>query len=55
MTTSARRFLKRGIIGQQFMNIVLIARYFAGASPEKLAAQYFKTAAAADKAIEEAT
>ena len=41
MTTSARRFLKRGVIRQQVVNGMLLARYFAGAHPERLAQSYY--------------
>ena len=41
MKTSARRFLRRGVIRQQFLNGVLLARYFAGAHPDRLAQSYY--------------
>jgi rSAM/selenodomain-associated transferase 2 len=40
MRTSARRFLKRGVVCQQVMNGVLLTRYFAGADAEELAKVY---------------
>lgn len=40
--TSARRFLKNGIVRQQIRNGILIARYLLGESPEVLAREYEK-------------
>jgi rSAM/selenodomain-associated transferase 2 len=40
ITTSARRFLERGIIRQQLMNIILVIFYLLGASPENLKKWY---------------
>lgn len=42
ITTSARRFLERGIIRQQLMNIVLVIFYLLGARPENLKKWYEK-------------
>ncbi|OGO19239.1 MAG: hypothetical protein A2144_02080 [Chloroflexi bacterium RBG_16_50_9] len=42
--TSARRFLRRGILRQQFLNIWYIAQYFLGVSPDKLAREYERAA-----------
>ena len=36
VTTSARRFLKNGIIRQELLNIGLVALYYAGMSPTRL-------------------
>lgn len=38
--TSARRFRRRGVVRQQLKNATLLVRFLAGASPEKLAAEY---------------
>lgn len=38
--TSARRFRRRGVVRQQLMNAILLVRFLAGASPERLAAEY---------------
>ena len=40
ITTSARRFLRRGIIRQQLLDIILVVLYVLGASPEKLSRLY---------------
>jgi rSAM/selenodomain-associated transferase 2 len=40
ITTSARRFIERGIIRQQLMNIILVIFYLLGASPENLKKWY---------------
>ncbi len=40
ITTSARRFLERGIIRQQLMNIILVISYLLGARPENLKKWY---------------
>jgi rSAM/selenodomain-associated transferase 2 len=40
VTTSARRFLGRGIIRQQLFDIILVILYLLGASPEKLSKLY---------------
>lgn len=40
ITTSARRFLERGIIRQQLMNIILVTFYLLGARPENLKKWY---------------
>ncbi|MEO6568646.1 MAG: TIGR04283 family arsenosugar biosynthesis glycosyltransferase [Opitutaceae bacterium] len=40
VTTSARRFRRHGSVGQQLFNARLLLRFLAGASPEKLAAEY---------------
>lgn len=40
VTTSARRFLSKGIIRQQLLNIGLVLLYHAGVSPEKLERYY---------------
>ncbi len=40
VTTSARRFQRRGAIRQQLQNTKLLLRFLAGASPERLAAEY---------------
>jgi rSAM/selenodomain-associated transferase 2 len=40
ITTSARRFLRHGIIRQQLLDIVLVVLYLLGASPEKLSRLY---------------
>ncbi len=42
ITTSARRFLERGIIRQQVMNIILVIFYLLGARPENLKKWYEK-------------
>jgi len=40
VTTSARRFLERGVLRQQLMNIILVIFYLLGASPETLKKWY---------------
>ncbi len=40
VTTSARRFLERGIIRQQLLNVALVAAFLLGARPERLARWY---------------
>jgi rSAM/selenodomain-associated transferase 2 len=45
ITTSARRFLERGIIRQQLMNIILVIFYLLGASPQNLKRWYEKKGA----------
>jgi len=40
ITTSARRFLERGIIRQQLTNIILVIYYLLGAKPENLKKWY---------------
>ncbi len=40
--TSARRFLKNGIVRQQFINARLIYKYLRGETPENLAEEYRK-------------
>ena len=40
VTTSARRFLKRGLIRQQMLNICLVALYLLGLRPETLSTWY---------------
>lgn len=40
ITTSARRFIERGIIRQQLMNIILVICYLLGARPENLIRWY---------------
>lgn len=40
VTTSARRFHRHGPLRQQFQNARLLLRFFAGASPDRLAAEY---------------
>jgi len=40
VTTSARRFIERGVIRQQLMNIILVTLYLLGARPEKLKRWY---------------
>ncbi len=40
ITTSARRFLKRGIVRQQLTNILLVILYLLGVRPEKLKKWY---------------
>ncbi len=40
VTTSARRFLRHGIIRQQLLDIILVVRYLLGISPEKLSKLY---------------
>jgi rSAM/selenodomain-associated transferase 2 len=42
VTTSARRFMKRGIIRQQLFNAYLIARYLMGAQPKELYEKYYQ-------------
>lgn len=42
ITTSARRFIERGIIRQQLMNIILVIFYLLGARPENLKKWYEK-------------
>jgi hypothetical protein len=39
-TTSARRFLRHGIIRQQLLDIILVVLYLLGVSPEKLSRLY---------------
>jgi rSAM/selenodomain-associated transferase 2 len=41
VVTSARRFLKKGIIKRQILNGILILKYLFGVSPEKLYRQYY--------------
>lgn len=40
VTTSARRFRRRGAVRQQLQNAALLLRFLAGAPPERLAAEY---------------
>ena len=40
ITTSARRFLRHGILRQQLLDIILVVLYLLGASPEKLSRLY---------------
>lgn len=40
VTTSARRFRRRGVYRQQWLNACLLLRYLCGASPERLARMY---------------
>jgi len=40
MTTSARRFLERGVIRQQLTNICLVILYLLGMKPENLKKWY---------------
>ncbi len=40
VTTSARRFLRHGIIRQELLDIILVVLYLLGASPEKLSRWY---------------
>lgn len=42
VSTSSRRFQKRGILRQQWLNTRLLCRFLLGASPEKLAHLYRK-------------
>lgn len=42
ITTSARRFIERGVIRQQLMNVILVTFYLLGARPEKLKKWYEK-------------
>ena len=42
ITTSARRFLERGVMRQQLMNIILVIFYLLGARPETLKKWYGK-------------
>jgi rSAM/selenodomain-associated transferase 2 len=42
ITTSARRFLERGVVRQQMMNIILVVFYLLGARPETLKKWYGK-------------
>jgi hypothetical protein len=42
ITTSARRFLERGVLRQQLMNIILVIFYLLGARPETLKKWYGK-------------
>ena len=42
ITTSARRFLERGVVRQQLMNIILVIFYLLGARPETLKKWYGK-------------
>ncbi len=41
VTTSARRFLKRGVVRQQSINIALVVAWLLGAKPEALARWYY--------------
>lgn len=43
VTTSARRFLKNGILLQQLLNVVLVISYLVGARPESLSTWYKRT------------
>jgi len=43
VTTSARRFLRHGIIRQQLLDIILVVLYLLGVSPEKLSKWYYLT------------
>jgi hypothetical protein len=43
ITTSARRFMRRGIIRQQLLDIILVVLYLLGASPERLSMLYRST------------
>lgn len=43
VTTSARRFLRHGIIRQQLLDILLVALYLLGVSPERLSKLYSLT------------
>ena len=40
VTTSARRFLRHGIIRQQLFDVILVILYLLGVSPEKLSKLY---------------
>jgi rSAM/selenodomain-associated transferase 2 len=40
ITTSARRFVRRGIVWQQVLNIVIVLAYLCGVSPDTLARWY---------------
>ncbi|MDO8539676.1 MAG: TIGR04283 family arsenosugar biosynthesis glycosyltransferase [Opitutaceae bacterium] len=40
VTTSARRFRQHGLLRQKWLNVQLLVRYLAGASPEELATRY---------------
>jgi hypothetical protein len=42
ITTSARRFLERGVMRQQLVNIILVIFYLLGARPETLKKWYRK-------------
>jgi len=46
VTTSARRFLRHGIVRQQLLNLVLVILYLLGAKPETLAKWYQPTKSA---------
>ncbi|MFN8499941.1 MAG: TIGR04283 family arsenosugar biosynthesis glycosyltransferase [Anaerolineae bacterium] len=41
VTTSARRYLRRGVLRQQSLNIALVAAWLLGARPETLARWYY--------------
>ncbi|MFN8484996.1 MAG: TIGR04283 family arsenosugar biosynthesis glycosyltransferase [Anaerolineae bacterium] len=41
VTTSARRFMKRGVVRQQSLNIALVVAWLLGAQPETLARWYY--------------
>ncbi len=43
ITTSARRFMCRGIIRQQLLDIILVVLYLLGANPERLSRLYRST------------
>ncbi len=43
VTTSARRFMRRGIIRQQLLDITLVFLYLLGTSPERLSRLYCST------------
>jgi hypothetical protein len=43
VVTSAERYRRNGVIGQQIRNGWLLARFLLGASPETLAAEYERT------------
>jgi len=55
VTTSARRFQRRGHVQQQWFNARLLFRYLLGASPAVLAEDYRTTATAHDGAMMAAT
>jgi len=40
ITTSARRFIERGILRQQLMNVILVICYLLGVRPAKLKKSY---------------
>lgn len=40
IVTSARRFVRRGILVQQILNIIIVIAYFLGVAPERLARWY---------------